>query len=41
MEESKLYEAPMIEVIEVVVERGFALSGSGRSSDDTEWESPN
>ena len=45
MEENKLYEAPMIEVIEVAVERGYASSGNdphginacGDDSDDTMW----
>ena len=30
------YEAPRVEVVEVEVERGFALSGSGSDSNDTE-----
>ena len=36
-----MYEAPKVEVIEVEVESGFALSdgitGSGSDSDDTEF----
>ena len=29
------YEAPQVEVIEVEVEKGFALSGTGSDSDDS------
>ena len=29
------YEAPVVEVIEVEVEQGFAVSGYGSDSDDT------
>ena len=29
------YEAPAVEVIEVEVEQGFAVSGYGSDSDDT------
>ena len=29
------YEAPKVEVIEVEVEQGFAISGYGSDSDDT------
>ena len=32
-----MYEAPKVEVIEVEVERGFAVSGYGPDSDDTEF----
>ena len=31
------YEPPMVEVIEVEVECGFAISGRGSDSDDTEF----
>ena len=31
------YEPPMVEVIEVEVEGGFAVSGSGPDSDDSEF----
>ena len=31
------YEAPRIEVIEIEVEKGFALSGNGSDSDDSEF----
>ena len=31
------YEAPQVEVIEVEVESGFAVSGYGSDSDDTEF----
>ena len=31
------YEPPMIEVIEVDVEGGFAVSGYGSDSDDSEF----
>ena len=31
------YEPPMIEVIEVEVEGGFAVSGYGNDSDDSEF----
>ena len=32
-----MYEPPMIEVIEVEVESGFAVSGYGSDSDDSEF----
>ena len=32
-----MYEAPKVEVIEVMVERGFAVSGTGSDSDDSEF----
>ena len=32
-----MYESPMIEVIEVEVEGGFATSGYGNDSDDSEF----
>ena len=31
------YEAPKVEIIEVQVEKGFALSGQGLDSDDSEF----
>ena len=31
------YEPPLVEVIEVEVEKGFAISGYGYDSDDTEF----
>ena len=31
-----MYEPPQVEVIEVEVEKGFAVSGYGSDSDDTE-----
>ena len=31
------YEAPLVEVIEVEVERGFARSGYAHDSDDSEF----
>ena len=31
----EVYEAPVVEVIEVEVEKGFAISGYGSDSDDT------
>ena len=31
------YEPPMIEVTEVAIEKGFAVSGSGSDSDDSEF----
>ena len=31
------YEPPMVEVIEVEVESGFAVSGYGSDSDDSEF----
>ena len=34
---NELYEPPMIEVIEVEVEGGFAVSGYGSDSDDSEF----
>ena len=33
------YEAPKVEVIEVEVEQGFAISGYGLDSDDSEFGS--
>ena len=32
-----MYEAPQVEVIEVEVEKGFAVSGYGSDSDDSEF----
>ena len=37
--EEIFYEPPMIEVLEVEVESGFAISGSGQDSDDSEFGS--
>ena len=37
MKENILYEPPMVEVIEVEVECGFAISGLGSDSDDSEF----
>ena len=39
MKENILYEPPMVEVIEVEVEKGFAgsLDGYGSDSDDSEF----
>ena len=37
MKENILYEPPQVEVIEVEVEKGFAVSGYGSDSDDTEF----
>ena len=37
MKENILYEPPMVEVIEVEVECGFAISGQGSDSDDSEF----
>ena len=34
------YEPPMIEVLEVEVEGGFATSGYGSDSDDSEFGAP-
>ena len=34
-EKSQNYEPPMIEVFEVEVEGGFAVSGNGSDSDDS------
>ena len=31
------YEAPLVEVIEVQVERGFSITGYGLDSDDSEF----
>ena len=31
------YEAPLVEVIEVEVERGFTISGYAQDSDDSEF----
>ena len=35
MKENILYESPMVEVIEVEVEKGFAVSGYGPDSDNS------
>ena len=35
MKENILYEPPQVEVIEVEVEKGFAVSGYGPDSDDS------
>ena len=37
MKENILYEPPQVEVIEVEVEKGFAVSGYGPDSDDSEF----
>ena len=41
MKTTEMYEAPVVEVIEVEVEKGFATSpfigGSGYDSDDSEF----
>ena len=37
MKENILYEHHMVDVIEVEVECGFAISGRGSDSDDTEF----
>ena len=37
MKENILYEPPQVEVIEVEVEKGFAVSGYGSDSDDAEF----
>ena len=37
MKEKILYEPPVVEVIEVDVEKGFSMSGYGYDSDDTEF----
>ncbi len=31
------YEAPVVEVIEVEVERGFSITGKGSDSNDSEF----
>ena len=31
------YEAPQVEIVEVEVEQGFAVSGYGSDSDDSEF----
>lgn len=36
MKENNWYEPPKVEVIEVEVESGFAFSGCGQDSDDSE-----
>ena len=35
-----MYEPPKVEVIEVEVEGGFAISGYGQDSDDSEFGDP-
>ena len=37
MEKMTNYESPKVEVIEVEVEGGFAISGHGQDSDDSEF----
>lgn len=37
MKEIILYESPKVELIEVEVEAGFAMSGYGDDSDDSEF----
>ena len=37
MKENIWYEPPRVEVIEVQVEKGFAISGKGLDSDDSEF----
>ena len=37
MKENNLYETPKVELIEVEIEKGFAQSGYGLDSDDTEF----
>ena len=37
MKENNLYETPKVELIEVEIEKGFAQSGYGSDSDDTEF----
>jgi len=37
MKEIILYESPKVELIEVEVEAGFAISGHGEDSDDSEF----
>ena len=41
MSRNVMYEPPMVEVIEVEVEGGFAVSGYGSDSDDSEFENYN
>ena len=36
-EKSQNYEPPMVEVIEVDVEGGFAVSGDGSDSDESDF----
>ena len=36
MKENIWYEPPKVEVIEVEVESGFAITGNGNDSDDSE-----
>lgn len=37
MKTMETYVAPVVEVIEVEVEQGFAISGYGLDTDDTEF----
>lgn len=37
---AKIYSTPLIEVNEVVAESGFAISGYGQDSDDSEFGEP-
>ena len=40
MEITEIYVAPQVEIIEVEVEKGFAMSGQGFDSDDSEFGAP-
>ena len=40
MKDNIWYEPPKVEVIEVEVEGGFAISGYGHDSDDSEFGDP-
>lgn len=35
--ENPSYESPLVEIIQVEVEKGFAVSGYGSDSDDSEF----
>ena len=37
---AKIYSTPLIEVNEVATESGFAISGYGQDSDDSEFGDP-
>ena len=39
-EREQIYEPPTVEIVEVAMEQGFAISGWGHDSDDSEFGDP-
>ena len=37
MQEKKLYESPQVELLEINVEQGFAVSTGGENAEETPW----